>query len=213
MAAERAEPFQVALAALRDRLRDGAFLPGERIAASELAETLGLSATPVREALSQLSGEGLLEDRRGQGWFLTALTGLDIADLYRTSLTVLLTAQDPHRVISAPQLSDDRPAVETPTGDAVQYVERLFADWTAQAGGGALYAVHRNLQARLAPVRRAEPLVFTDLPEEAARLQALAPPSPAGLRLAEVRRFYARRIAVAPRLSGLIYPSRRPSSV
>jgi hypothetical protein len=212
MAVERAEPFQVALTALRERLRDGVFLPGERIAASELAETLQLSATPVREALSQLSGEGLLVDRRGQGWFVQALTALDIADLYRTSLTVLTTAHDAHRA-AAPQQGGATPPVETLGGDAIEHVERLFADWMAQAGGRALYAVHRNLQARLEPVRRAEPLVFDDLPEEAARLQALAPPTAAGPRLAEIRRFYGRRITAAHRLSGLIYPSRRPPSV
>ncbi|HZZ33108.1 MAG TPA: GntR family transcriptional regulator [Phenylobacterium sp.] len=212
MVAERAEPFEVALAALRERLRDGVFLPGERIAASELAAILHLSATPVRESLSQLSGEGLLVDRRGQGWFVQALTALDIADLYRTSLAVLTTAHDAHRV-AAPQQAGAPSPVETRAGDAIQLVERLFADWMAQAGGHALYAVHRNLQARLEPVRRAEPLVFGDLPEEAARLRALAPPTAAGPRLAEIRRFYNRRIAAAHRLAGLIYPSRRPPSV
>jgi len=211
MAAERAEPFQVALAALRDRLGEGAFLPGERIAASELAETLHLSATPVREALSQLSGEGLLEDRRGQGWFVHALSGVDIADLYRMNLAVLNFAQDPHRSLPPPEA--EAASVPIPAGDPLQHVERLFADWTAEAGGRTLYAVHRNLQTRLGPVRRAEPLVFDDLPEEAARLHALAPPTPVAPRLAEIRRFYARRIAAAHRLAGVIYPSRRPSSV
>ena len=64
----RADSFLQALAGIRERLRDGVFRPGERIAATQVADLLGLSATPVREALSRLSGEGLLEDRRGQGF-------------------------------------------------------------------------------------------------------------------------------------------------
>ena len=82
----------LALAQLRERLRDGGFPPGMRIAATEVADTLKLSATPVREALSRLAGEGLLEDRRGQGFFLRPLSGVDIADLYRLSLTHLAMA-------------------------------------------------------------------------------------------------------------------------
>ncbi|HEX5265105.1 MAG TPA: GntR family transcriptional regulator [Phenylobacterium sp.] len=208
MAADRAEPFQVALTALREQLRDAAFLPGERIAASELAGRLRLSATPVREALSQLCGEGLLEDRRGQGWFVRALSGVDIADLYRLSLAVQTIAHDPRRTPPrrAPDAETTTPAPDA--ADPVQAVERLFADWTAHAGGRTLYAVHQSLQAKLEPVRRAEPLVFADLADEADRLRALGSPTPAGLRLAEIRRFYARRISVADRLASLIYPSR-----
>jgi DNA-binding transcriptional MocR family regulator len=204
MAAERAEPFQLALAALRDRLRAGAFQPGERIAASELAKSLRLSATPVREALSQLAGEGLLEDRRGQGWFVRALTGVDIADLYRMSLAVQLIAHDPHRATArrAPEADSDA----APPADAVETVERLLAGWVAQAGGRALFGVHVNLQARLEPARRAEALVLDDMPEEAGRLHALAAPTPASLRLPEIKRFYARRVGVADRLASLIYP-------
>src|ERR1700761_5648772 len=97
MAANHVEPFQRALSQLRERLRDGAFPPGTRIAATEVADTLKLSATPVREALSRLAGEGLLEDRRGHGFFLRPLSALDIADLYRLGLSHLTIAHESHR--------------------------------------------------------------------------------------------------------------------
>src|SRR4051794_25403905 len=97
MGADRVEPFQVALTSLRQRLREGLLAPGERIAASDIATDLQLSATPVREALSRLAGEGLLEDRRGQGFFVRTLTAVDIADLFRLSLAQLGIAHDPHR--------------------------------------------------------------------------------------------------------------------
>ena len=69
MAESQAEPFHVALSALRERLQNGTLAPGARATAVDLADQLGLSTTPVREALSRLTGEGLLEDRRGQGYF------------------------------------------------------------------------------------------------------------------------------------------------
>ena len=79
MAPKRAEASQLALSALRDVLRRGSFSPGARLAAAEIAENLHLSPTPVREALSRLAGEGLLEDHPGQGYFVPTLTGPDIA--------------------------------------------------------------------------------------------------------------------------------------
>jgi hypothetical protein len=207
MATGRAEPFQVALAALRDRLREGAFQPGERIAAGELADALRLSATPVREALSRLAGEGLLEDRRGQGFFLRTLTGMDIADLYRMSLAFLIMAIDPHRA-ALHRRTLAEPAVRVPVTDPVREVERRFADWITEGGGSALAVAYRSLQIQLGPARRFEPLVFDDLAEEAGELRALDGPDTDRLRGAALRRFHLRRIAASDRLAALVYRGR-----
>ncbi|WP_090797809.1 GntR family transcriptional regulator [Asanoa ishikariensis] len=45
---------------LRDAIVDGTFLPGEQLKDGELAEWLGVSRTPVREALLRLAGSGLV---------------------------------------------------------------------------------------------------------------------------------------------------------
>jgi DNA-binding GntR family transcriptional regulator len=45
---------------LRDAIVDGTFLPGEQLKDGELAEWLGVSRTPVREALLRLGGSGLV---------------------------------------------------------------------------------------------------------------------------------------------------------
>jgi DNA-binding GntR family transcriptional regulator len=47
--------------ALRDLIVGGAYGPGDRLAEVELAQALGVSRTPVREALRRLSAEGLVE--------------------------------------------------------------------------------------------------------------------------------------------------------
>ena len=46
---------------LRDAIVDGTLAPGERLRDQELTEWLGLSRTPVREALSRLEQDGLVE--------------------------------------------------------------------------------------------------------------------------------------------------------
>ncbi|MCA2216039.1 GntR family transcriptional regulator [Jidongwangia harbinensis] len=45
---------------LRDAIVDGTFLPGEQLKDGELAEWLGVSRTPVREALLRLGSSGLV---------------------------------------------------------------------------------------------------------------------------------------------------------
>ncbi|QUQ72086.1 GntR family transcriptional regulator [Kutzneria sp. CA-103260] len=52
-----------ALATIRQAIVSGDLVPGEAIRDLDLAERLGLSRTPVREALSHLAEEGLVESK------------------------------------------------------------------------------------------------------------------------------------------------------
>jgi DNA-binding GntR family transcriptional regulator len=53
---------------LRARILRGDVEPGQRLAQAELADELGVSRTPVREALRRLTGEGLVEFRTNYGF-------------------------------------------------------------------------------------------------------------------------------------------------
>jgi DNA-binding GntR family transcriptional regulator len=53
---------------IREDLRAGALEPGQRIVEGELAERYDVSRTPVREALLQLSQDGLLTDAPDRGY-------------------------------------------------------------------------------------------------------------------------------------------------
>ncbi|HEX6017954.1 MAG TPA: GntR family transcriptional regulator [Burkholderiaceae bacterium] len=67
--------------ALRDRLRSGAIGAGEVLQEVPLAAQLGVSRTPVREAMARLASEGLLAtDRRS--FAVPALTLADVDDIY-----------------------------------------------------------------------------------------------------------------------------------
>ena len=213
MGADRIEPFQVVLTDLRERLRSGVLGPGERIAASEVAEGLHLSATPVREALSRLAGEGLLEDRRGQGFFVRTLTGGDIADLYRLSLGPQTIAHHPHRrAVQRPAaLGGLRVIVIT---DPIREVERLFSDWVFASGSRALSAAHRTLQIQLGPVRRIEFWLIDDLVDEAEGLRELAGPQGLSGRQAALRRFHAKADCTGGSIGRSTQPpTRRPRRI
>ncbi|MBL8318774.1 MAG: GntR family transcriptional regulator [Burkholderiaceae bacterium] len=73
--------------ALRERLRSGAIGPGQPLQEVQLAEALGVSRTPVREAMARLATEGLLaSDRRS--FTVPALTRQDVDDIYEVRYLV-----------------------------------------------------------------------------------------------------------------------------
>jgi DNA-binding GntR family transcriptional regulator len=59
---------------LQQAIRDGAIRQGVLYSENELAETLGMSRTPVREALISLSREGLIEIESQRGFRLRILS-------------------------------------------------------------------------------------------------------------------------------------------
>lgn len=71
--------------ALLAMLADGALRPGERLNEVHLAEHLGTSRSPVREALRELEGLGVVSSRPRHGFYATELTDHEIIELYEVS--------------------------------------------------------------------------------------------------------------------------------
>ncbi len=67
-----------------ERLQKGELNPGDKILESLLAPELGLSRAPIREALRQLVGDGLLSDKPQVGNFVASLSPREIIDAYAT---------------------------------------------------------------------------------------------------------------------------------
>ncbi len=194
MTTGRVEPYQRALNELRERLRTGALAPGARITAKDFAEELGLSPTPVREAMARLSGERLLEERRGDGFFARTLTAADIEDLYRLSQAILLQALEEARRVRTDVADTLYAQVAT---DPVRAVERLFLAWVADAHSPVFLENYRLLISQLGPVRRLEHHVLGDLADEARNLVALAGSDEPDARRAAIESFHARRFGLA----------------
>jgi len=70
---------------LREHLRSGQVTWGEPLREAALAAGLGVSRTPVREALARLASEGLAE-AHGRSFTVPALTGEDLEDIYELRL-------------------------------------------------------------------------------------------------------------------------------
>ena len=78
---------------LRDRILHGELPSGARLGEAELAVSLGVSRTPVREALSRLAAEGLVELVPNRGARVTTWTVAELEGVFdlRTSLEPQLT--------------------------------------------------------------------------------------------------------------------------
>ena len=73
---------------LRDELLSGRYQAGERMGVQQLAETLGVSTMPVREALLTLANEGLLEVVARRGFRVAAIRLRDVEDAFRVHALV-----------------------------------------------------------------------------------------------------------------------------
>jgi DNA-binding GntR family transcriptional regulator len=67
---------------LQQAIQSGALKPGTRLRENELAEWLGSSRTPVREALNRLQTEGLIVQEPRRGMIIAELDHAMVAELY-----------------------------------------------------------------------------------------------------------------------------------
>ena len=67
---------------LRAAIGNGRLIPGERLRETEIADQLGVSRTPVREALKRLESEGLVAFNQPRGLIVNDLSQAQILQLY-----------------------------------------------------------------------------------------------------------------------------------
>lgn len=67
---------------IKARLAELDLLPGDRLSEKELAEQLGISRTPIRQAMQQLHHEGLLDLHPKHGWSVPGLDFDRLDELY-----------------------------------------------------------------------------------------------------------------------------------
>lgn len=94
---------QLVYTELRRRILDLELAPGQRLYEPELAATLQVSRTPLREALRLLLAEDLVDQLPTGGMVVRPLTTSDIEELYgvRAALEGLMTAEAARRLTDA----------------------------------------------------------------------------------------------------------------
>jgi DNA-binding GntR family transcriptional regulator len=67
---------------IKDNILNGHFKPGEKLQEKKIAEDLNVSRSPVREAIKELIGEGLLESIPNKSITVKKLSNKDIIDIF-----------------------------------------------------------------------------------------------------------------------------------
>jgi DNA-binding GntR family transcriptional regulator len=106
---------------IRTAIITGLIKPGERLIEATIAEELGVSRSPVREALSALEREGLMVNMPRRGYHVIEFTDKDIDEIY--SLRLLLEREAMRRAIE--RLSVDQAALLQETVDQIGEVAYL----------------------------------------------------------------------------------------
>ena len=198
------DPYGIAVLEIRRRMRSGRLVLGEQLMVSELSRDLHLGATPIREALARLAGEGLIEERRGAGYFARRLDAVDLVELYDLQVAYLLAALDraerPHGGSpAAPDIPSAWPAEPGPEGpDTLEAVETALLAFVQRGRSLALQRAHQLLADRLAPARRVEPEVLRPFAQEWTDLSAIVRGQGAGALRAWVGAYVERRSQAAP---------------
>ncbi len=73
---------EIVLERLRKAIMNGSFQPGDRLVETSIAEGMGVSRTPVREAFRQLEIEGLAENVPRRGTIVKGISKTDILEIY-----------------------------------------------------------------------------------------------------------------------------------
>ncbi|MEW6184024.1 MAG: GntR family transcriptional regulator [Bacillota bacterium] len=105
---------EVVFESLREAIIKGVMKPGERIMEVQLAEELGVSRTPVREAIRKLELEGLVVMLPRRGAYVAGISVKDIADVFevRAALEALAAGLAAERITDEELENLERSLVE-----------------------------------------------------------------------------------------------------
>ncbi len=138
------------------------FLPADRINEIEIAERLGVSRTPQREALNRLTADGFLTLTPGKGFYRRPLDAKEIFDLYEfrqrieTAAAPLAIARAGDDAIADVRAFLDISRADVPSRtitDLVELDEGFHERLMALSGNAEMLRVLRNLNARIRFVR------------------------------------------------------------
>jgi len=125
---------KIAYETLRDSILNGKLVPGEIYNEMALAKELGISRTPVREALLELSSQGLVTYLPRKGVMIKHYTSRDVEEIFELRSAIELAALEKVVKASPPydlsklekSVNDQRKAWKKGDSDAYIHFDRVF---------------------------------------------------------------------------------------
>ena len=162
-AAQRPNRADQVYATLKAELHDFTWVPGDRFSEAEIGQRVGVSRTPVREALFRLRNEGLLDVESKAGWFVKPIDFGKLDELYdlRVVLELACVAKLVALPADPPELDALKAAWLVPAAErlsdarAVGALDEAFhATLVSAAGNLEIARVHQDVTERIRIVRR-----------------------------------------------------------
>jgi DNA-binding GntR family transcriptional regulator len=159
---ERANLAEQVYTRLKAELHDFKLVPGDRFSEAELSSRLGVSRTPVREALFRLRSEGFLDLESKAGWFVRPIDFGKLEQLYdlRVLLELASVARLCARTDAVLQLDELKAVWLVPLAereaDARQVGacdEQFHATLVRAAGNAEIARVHWDVTERIRIIR------------------------------------------------------------
>ena len=154
---------------LKDDVANFRLVPGDRFTENELCERMGVSRTPVRQALTRLQQEGYVEVLFRSGWRVLPFNFEQFEQLYDLRMVLETTAVERLCGGLSPRVLDELSSVwcvppSERSHDAEQVArwdEDFHCTLVAAAGNAEMARVHREVTERIRILRR---LDFTQTP-------------------------------------------------
>jgi len=157
---------------LKRDVADFKLVPGDRFTENELSDRLGVSRTPVRQALFRLQQEGFVEVLFRSGWRVLPFDFEQFEQLYDLRMVLETTAV--HRICADPSAGGGRlspvdggllsqlaaiwlvPAAERSSDreQVAQWDEQFHCALVTAAGNAEMARVHRDVTDRIRIIRR-----------------------------------------------------------
>ncbi len=159
---------------LWSRILNFRYHPGYKFSDEEIAAEMGISRTPVREALNRLTEQGLVDARPNKGFWVKTFSKKEVEDLYvlrdaLEALAVSLTIKnlDAKKAEALKKLLETYPKLMeasdlTRLNDADENFHDLIALYS---GNSALYETLKNLSGKIRITRRYDHLRPTSFQE------------------------------------------------
>jgi DNA-binding GntR family transcriptional regulator len=147
---------------IRDMIIEGQLEPGSRIHEGQLGQALGVSRTPLREALKFLASEGLIDLVPGRGAIVRKLTPKDVGNMLEVLIALeTLAGRLACRNATDAQIADVRKMHDRMMGfyasrKRLEYYKLNHAIHTAivnLSGNDYLASTHEAIQSRLKRIR------------------------------------------------------------
>ena len=150
-------------AELKSQMDDFRLVPGDRFSEAEIGTRLGVSRTPVREALFRLRNEGLLDVESKSGWFVRPIDFGKLEQLY--DLRIILECASVARLCTRSEASPALDALKAvwlvpaaerlADGHEVGLLDEQFhATLVRAAGNDEIARVHWDVTERIRIIRR-----------------------------------------------------------